>query len=138
MIAIEIPADLLAIRVVGHWLRGCLQYVGADDESLGSRIELALQEICVNIVEHAYGPEFQAMTIRLEYRMNGSTHTFKVVDHGCPFDQGSRPTVDINNPTEGGYGLFIAESIFDTMSYERAATSNTWTLTIEDPATEGP
>jgi len=137
MISISIPADLRALRVVGFWIKGCLSYAGDNQESVIYQIELALQEICVNIVEHAYGSASGQARIQLEYSYENSTHKFIVADQGKPFNPADKPVVDTNDPTEGGYGLFIAESIFDSVEYHRTDTTNTWTLNMSHSMNAG-
>ncbi len=130
MIALELPADLRALRVIGPWLRAVLEY-GEEPEidAAAKRLELALQEVCVNVVEHAYGGRV-GERITVEYEPRAADHNFVVRDTGAAFDPDDRPDVDLARPTEGGYGLFIAESLCDCLVYERRDGVNRWTLAL--------
>ena len=130
MISLELPADLRALRVVAPWLQAVLDYSAeARVEEVAPKMELALQEICVNVVEHAYA-DTGAGRIRLEYTTIDDHHHFVIVDQGVEFDPSSKPVVDLSRPTVGGYGLFVAEKLCDGLSYQRRGMDNCWTLTL--------
>lgn len=129
MIALELPADTEALRIVGPWLRSILRYAGdAQPEATAELLELALQEVCVNIVEHAYSGQRDGR-IRLDYEHEDG-HRFVVSDWGKPFDPSTRPRVDLTAPTEGGYGLHLIDTLCDTFEYERRDGQNHWTLSV--------
>lgn len=136
MITLELPADLRALRVVGPWLRAVLAYGDEDEdevEALAGRLELALQEVCVNVVKHAYAGA-PGGRVRIDYVPRGTSHTFVVRDDGERFDPATRPTVDLSAPTVGGYGLHVVESLCDELGYERRDDENRWTLTLHRAA----
>ena len=134
MINLELPADLRALRVVGPWLRGVLTYSGeADVDQAARKLELALQEICVNVIEHAYAGVANGR-IRVEFATIDDHHSFVIVDHGVEFDPSSKPQVDIGHPTVGGYGLFLVDELCDDVTYERQGQENRWTLTLRQSA----
>ncbi len=129
MIALELPADLRALRVIGPWIRSILEYADEADVDTGvQKLELALQEICVNVVEHAYGNN-PSGRLRLEYTL-GESHQVTVFDNGVPYDPTTKPKVDLETPTEGGYGLFLAETLCDDVRYERRDDQNCWALSL--------
>lgn len=131
MIAIDIPANLLALRMLGPWIQSCLVYSEEQtSDTLAPKLELAIQEIGVNVVRHAYQNQ-AGHTLRVTYRFDDSSHQFTVIDWGAPFDGSERPNVDPQNPTEGGYGLHIVESLCSDFSYSRLDDANHWTLTVE-------
>ena len=129
MISLELPADLRALRLIGPWIRSTLEFAGeADVDSGVQRLELALQEICVNVVEHAYDSD-ASKQLRLSYEGDDG-HRFTVFDDGVPYDPSTKPKVDLETPTEGGYGLFLAETLCDDVRYERRNDQNCWILVL--------
>lgn len=134
MIALELPADLRALRIISAWVRAVLSYSEdgvaqeAAIEDSAYRLALALQEICVNVVEHAYRGRADGR-LGVGYEA-GPMHRFVVTDDGVPFDPADRPEVDLDRPTEGGYGLFLAETLCDEVRYERRGDCNRWTLSL--------
>ena len=129
MIALELPSDLRALRVIGPWIRSILEYADDADVDTGvQKLELALQEICVNVVEHAYQNK-PTGRLRLEYTI-GDSHHFTVFDNGIAYDPTTKPKVDLETPTEGGYGLFLAETLCDDVRYERRDGQNCWILSL--------
>ena len=134
MMSLEIPADLRSLRVIGPWIRSVLEYSGeAEVDAAIQRLELAIQEVCVNIVEHAYGGEGNER-LTVDYSLQGENHSFIVRDNGRCFDPATRPEVDLAHPTEGGYGLFIADSLCDGFDYTRCENENQWTLILRRTA----
>ena len=129
MITLELPAETGALRLVRPWLRALLTYSGEDQtDAIAERLDLALQEVCVNVVEHAYEGR-NGGRIRLDYEYCEGHH-FTVSDTGSPFDPTNRPSVDLDRPTEGGYGLHLIDELCDTFAYERRDGRNRWTLSV--------
>jgi serine/threonine-protein kinase RsbW len=130
VIALELPADLLALRVISPWLRGVLAYGDDPDaETSATKLELALQELCVNVIEHAYNNE-PGGRIRLTYTRVPNGHEFAVRDQGAEYDPHTRREVDLAVPTVGGYGLHLMESLCDDVQYRREGADNVWTLRL--------
>lgn len=129
MIRLELPAETAALRLVGPWLRALLTYTGEERaDSIAERLDLALQEVCVNVVEHAYDGQ-EGGRIQLDYEYSEGHH-FTVSDTGAPFNPTDRPKVDLDTPTEGGYGLHLIEELCDTFVYERRNGRNRWMLSV--------
>jgi anti-sigma regulatory factor (Ser/Thr protein kinase) len=127
MISLELPASSEALRLVGPWLRSVLFHIGNGAPSTtADQLELALQEVCVNVVEHAYASRDDGR-IRLDYEFR-DRHWITVTDTGIPFDPTSRPQVDFDHPTEGGYGLHLIDALCETLDYERCDGENRWTI----------
>ena len=92
-------------------------------------IELAISEICTNIVKHAYSGKKGIIKARVTLLNNGVQLDF--YDKGTSFDPNvvPEPKSDPNNLTEGGYGLHIVRQIMDVVSYKNEAENgNHWHL----------
>lgn len=92
-------------------------------------IELAISEICTNIIKHAYYASEGNITGSITLLNNGVQLDF--YDQGASFDPTSipRPSTDPYKLVEGGYGLHIVRQIMDVVSYEQTpGQGNHWHL----------
>ncbi len=100
---------------------------GADDFIY--LIELAISEICTNIIKHAYAGQEGEITGSITLLSNGVQLDF--YDFGAGFDPSSvpQPNCDPHQLVEGGYGLHIVRQIMDVVSYEHhPERGNHWHL----------
>jgi len=125
-----LDADLLAIREIGSFLTKVVAPLDVDDpEDLVGSMELALQELAVNIVEHAYGDE--GGTLSLAWSVDGQLGTIEVRDQGPPFDWDGASRADLAVPQVNGYGLIIIETITEQFTHHRDGDDNVWTLVFD-------
>ncbi len=118
-----------ALRALRPWLERCLH--PSDPNQIG-RIELAIQELAANVVDHAdtAGEHFAIHldqpdgAVRLELRDDG-----KPIDLPCPSTRESHPRV-------GGYGLMIVEQLATTLRYERVGDENVWWVEFACPGND--
>jgi len=91
-------------------------------------IELAISEICTNIMRHAYkGKKGGDIKVRITLLSNGVELDF--YDYGIGFDPNTIPIPQPNVLREGGYGLHIIRQIMDVVSYHHhPEEGNHWHL----------
>jgi serine phosphatase RsbU (regulator of sigma subunit)/anti-sigma regulatory factor (Ser/Thr protein kinase) len=92
-------------------------------------IELAISEICTNIIQHAYGGQKGQITGRITLLHHGVHLDF--YDTGASFDPSNIPEPNANphQLMEGGYGLHIVRQIMDVVTYNRhPERGNHWHL----------
>jgi anti-sigma regulatory factor (Ser/Thr protein kinase) len=124
---LTLPATHLGARDIGPWL-GTLSKLKAFESTTFSRIELALHELCVNIVDHAYrGIEGE---ILIAAWLGDTEIRFEIRDHGVEFIEDTVIPPQPGVPQVRGYGLFLIEKLVDTIAYQRQPNENVWTLTI--------
>lgn len=92
-------------------------------------IELAVHEVCNNIIEHAYGNETGQITIHLRYEQRTKSIHIDLFDTGQPFDKADVVLPNLEQPQMGGYGLFLAEHLLDEVTYQQLDRQNVWHLT---------
>lgn len=105
------------------------QFVVAGAEESGFdldalfQIELACDEACTNVIEHAYGGEEKG-DIRVSWQFSGGTFKITIVDSGRPFDPNEvpKPTVpalpeDINDMQIGGLGIHFMRKLMDEVHF---------------------
>jgi anti-sigma regulatory factor (Ser/Thr protein kinase) len=101
-------------------------FVNAELEALGCpmktlmQIDLAVEEIFVNIASYAYGPEGGDAVIRVDTSDGGARVTFE--DRGIPFDPTAREDPDRSAGADerqiGGLGIFLTKTLMDEVVYE--------------------
>ncbi|MBE7470975.1 MAG: hypothetical protein DPW09_28700 [Anaerolineae bacterium] len=92
-------------------------------------IELAISEICTNIIQHAYANQKGEITGRITLLQQAVYLDF--YDTGVSFDPATIPEPSINphQLIEGGYGLHIVRQIMDVVTYDRhPERGNHWHL----------
>ena len=82
-------------------------------------LQLAVEEACANVIEHAYGAQGGSFSITFATR--GADVILTVVDHGPPFDPGSVAAPDLDVPLEdrriGGLGVHLMKTLMDEVHY---------------------
>jgi serine/threonine-protein kinase RsbW len=94
-------------------------------ESWVIELELALTEALSNVMRHAYeGAEDQEIHLALLVDERGVR--LDIRDFGVTFDFESLGPVDLENPQEGGYGVFMIESLVDDVAREPGRPRGNW------------
>ena len=97
------------------------------------QIELAVEEIFVNIANYAYPPGEGVVSISAE--IAGGTAVITFEDKGVPYDPLEKTDPDINLSAEqreiGGLGIFMVKKSMDDVRYEYRDGMNILTLVME-------
>ena len=129
-----LPADLQTLESISQQVTQlCRSLPGLPLPPAGDDfvylVELAVSEICTNIIQHAYrrtGGEIRGSLTRLP---NGIQ--IDLFDDGESFDPSSvpEPSTHANSLNEGGYGLHIVRQIMDRALYQaNTPKGNHWRL----------
>ncbi len=96
------------------------------------QIDLAVEEIFVNIAHYAYNPETGPATVRVEVKPDGSAVTITFIDHGIPYDPLAKEDPDVTLGSKdrsiGGLGIFLVKKTMDDIHYEYINGSNILTI----------
>ena len=108
-----------------------LEGSGCPDE-VKLDIDLAIEEIFVNISDYAYTPEVGDVEMKASISDDGMRLTLIFVDSGTPFDPLKEPDPDITLSASerqiGGLGIFLVKETMDDMFYEYKDGKNQLTL----------
>ncbi|MBR5680816.1 MAG: ATP-binding protein [Clostridia bacterium] len=130
MQAITVKAEVAALDRVTDFVNETLEALGCPMKTL-MQIDLAVEEIFVNIASYAYGPEGGDAVIRVSAADGGVRVAFE--DRGIPFDPTAREDPDRTAGAEerpiGGLGIFLTKKLMDAVAYEYRDGMNI--LTIE-------
>jgi anti-sigma regulatory factor (Ser/Thr protein kinase) len=108
----------------------------ADLEILKYNISLALQELCVNIIRHAYGGETGTITVRMAVEEKPLRREVTTRDGGnSVFDMMNWTPPDLSEPHAGGMGLFLMQQLMDLVEYQPGIGNNRWRMVkfLEEP-----
>jgi anti-sigma regulatory factor (Ser/Thr protein kinase) len=86
------------------------------------QIDVAVEEIFINIVSYAYSPEKGNAVVRVEVSEDPVNVIITFLDHGIPYDPLKRDDPDVTLAADerpvGGLGIFIAKTVMDDVTYE--------------------
>ena len=84
-------------------------------------VQLAADEACSNIIEHAYGND-ESGELECSHHFDGEYLILTFKDNGCYFDPSVIPEPDLTSSLEkrqiGGLGIFLIKSLMDEVHYE--------------------
>ena len=96
------------------------------------QIDLAVEEIFVNIASYAYAPGSGRALIQTEIKPDGSGITIVFSDSGTPYDPLAKDdpdtTLSVNERAIGGLGIFLVKKTMDDMFYEYRDGCNVLTI----------
>lgn len=130
MKTLEIMAEVENLAEVTAFVAAQLE--GADCPiKVKMQIELALEEIFVNIANYAYAPEKGKAVIGIDITDNRQVVlTFE--DSGTPYDPLAKQDPDVTLSADkreiGGLGIFMVKKTMDDMYYEYRDQKNVLTL----------
>ena len=128
---ITVDATLDNLEVVQNFVSEELESQGCSMKVM-MQIEIAVEEIYVNIVHYAYNPEIGKATIRCEVTEDPMQVIIQFMDSGVPFDPLAKEDADITLSAEerqiGGLGIFMVKKSMDEVSYEYKEGKNVLTI----------
>jgi anti-sigma regulatory factor (Ser/Thr protein kinase) len=126
----------MKIEAVSENLAAALDFVNTELEKMDCppktqmQIDVAIEEIFVNIARYAYKPGTGFAVIRIRTGPNEIRLEFE--DRGTPYNPLEKDDPDINIPAEdrpiGGLGVFMVKKIMDTVEYRYEGSKNLLSL----------
>ena len=96
------------------------------------QIDLAVEEIFINIAKYAYKPDKGRATVRVEVKDDPVQVKITFLDHGKPYDPLLKDDPDVTLSAAdrdiGGLGIFMVKQTMDAVEYEYKDGSNILTL----------
>jgi anti-sigma regulatory factor (Ser/Thr protein kinase) len=111
------PGLLEHVPCIRHWLQDALSAWGVSTEVIADLV-LAVTELCTNIVRHGYGDTARG-DISLQISRTGGVIRVIVMDTAAAFVPEKAVPPPPGALAEGGYGLFLIDTLVDEVSYER-------------------
>jgi anti-sigma regulatory factor (Ser/Thr protein kinase) len=131
MPTLRLPATLESIHLFQEFVRQKIRTWGFHN--VAARIELALEEILVNVVRYAYDQDLG--DVQLTFTLRDPDHLeVEVVDWGKPFNPLTRksldPSQDLQSRPIGGWGIALARHLADRLDYTHENGKNTLSITF--------
>ena len=119
-------------------LDAVIDFVSEELISLGCptktlmQIQLAVEEVYVNIANYAYAPGQGPATILMEVSEAERKISFTFIDKGFPYNPLEKEDVDVTLPAEqrkiGGLGIYLVKQNMDDLHYEFTDGKNIFTI----------
>lgn len=125
MAELNIAAKVDNLEEVISFIEGQLEMAGCPMKIM-MQINIAVEEIFVNIAHYAYGDNEGNALIKTEIVEDKMKITF--IDSGVPYNPLAKEDPDVTLPLEerpvGGLGIFMVKKIMDEMYYEYSEGKN--------------
>ncbi len=108
---IRFPAKAERLCLIRALVKRTAEVVGCCEE-LSDRLVLAVNEACMNVIQHAYEGD-ELGEIVLEMLNNDGKLRFRVVDYASPIDLESVKPRDLDDLRPGGLGTHFINEIMD-------------------------
>ena len=128
----------LDIEAITENLPKVLEFIDSKLEAVGCplktqmQIDVAAEEIFVNIANYAYSPDKGMAKVRVEVGDDPLHVSITFIDHGVPYDPLAKEDPNVNLSAEerqiGGLGIFLVKNTMDDLTYEYINGSNILTL----------
>ena len=92
------------------------------------QIDVAVEEIFVNVASYAYTPNTGSVTIRMDLQEKPRAVVITFIDSGIPYNPLVKEDPDVSLSAEersiGGLGIFMVKKTMDKMEYEYTDQKN--------------
>jgi len=117
LLEISIPAETSNLKEIRDRIRNATLTVTDCIETV-DRIILAINEACMNVIQHAYPDDFDGVRdIVLELFNDGDTLVIQVKDHAPTCDPCSIKPRDLKDIRPGGLGVHFIREIMSEVDY---------------------
>ena len=117
---LQVPSSTENLALIREFVTGVGVQAGLAATDI-AQLELAVDEACANVIEHAYGHDLSKdVTVRAKF--TDAALNISVIDEGRGFDPAAIPQTELNQlihqRKSGGLGLRLIKSLMDEVDYE--------------------
>ena len=131
---ITVPAETASLETVNTFIQEKLEAIDCPKRAR-MQMQLAVEEIFVNISSYAYHPEIGQAEVGVDIDGDPATVTIRFLDQGRPFNPLEKPDVDITLSAQdreiGGLGILLVKRIMDQVDYAYENGKNILTIKKE-------
>lgn len=118
--ALQVPSSTENLSMIREFVSSIGAQAGLDAKEVG-KLELAVDEACANVMEHAYGKDLtKVVSVRAIF--DEDRVQIEVIDTGTGFDPGTIEQKDLDRLVSarqsGGLGMRLMKSLMDEVHYE--------------------
>lgn len=131
MMEMTVPAVISELERVTEFVNSQLREAGCP-MAAQTQVDIAIEEIFVNIASYAYHPEPGEATLRCSVSEEPLQVCIQFLDHGKPYNPLIQADPDITLSAEereiGGLGIFMVKQCMDDVIYEYVDGKNILTI----------
>ena len=117
---LAVPSSTENLALIREFVSSAAQQAGFDSSEI-AKLELAVDEACANVIEHAYGHDISKEVV-VRARLDDETFSIDIEDTGRGFDpalvQPEELEQLINKRKTGGLGMRLMKTLMDEVHYE--------------------
>jgi serine/threonine-protein kinase RsbW len=117
---LQVPSSTENLALIREFVSSTAQQAGLSAKEAAG-LELAVDEACANVIEHAYGHDVSKEVV-VRVTLDGETLSIDIEDTGRGFDPGSVDQEEleqlINKRKTGGLGMRLMTKLMDEVRYE--------------------
>ncbi|MFN8376946.1 MAG: ATP-binding protein [Anaerolineae bacterium] len=126
---LTIPAKHRYLKLASVLIGDILTRENRVDEATTYDIELAVQEIAANIIDHAYSENVEGrIDIEITLHNDPLCLIVDLADTGRAFYPAQISSADTDEAHNLGYGLHLANKLMDDVRYQQTEVGNQWRL----------
>ena len=122
VVRLRIPGETRYLALVRTVVTTLARLVGFNDEDV-DKIELAVDEACTNVMDHAYRQFSPKPPIEMVIHLSPTQFIVDVIDEGSTFDFAAHETPTFPDHWVAGHtrgvGLYLIKHCMDETRYER-------------------
>jgi anti-sigma regulatory factor (Ser/Thr protein kinase) len=116
---LHVPSSTENLSMIREFVGRVGERAGMDSAEL-TKLELAVDEACANVIEHAYGSD-HTHEVTVKATVDGEAVQIEIVDTGRCFDPSAVEQVNldqlISQRKSGGLGMRLIRSLMDEVQY---------------------
>lgn len=117
---LQVPSNTENLAMIRDFVTQVVTKAGFSPNE-AAKIELAVDEACANVIEHAYGPEV-TKEVSVKAIIDDDTVQIDVVDTGIGFEPSEIPQKELDQLVaerkSGGLGMRLINTVMDEVHYE--------------------
>ena len=118
--SLQVPSNTENLAMIRDFVNGIGTRAGLPASEV-AKLELAVDEACANVIEHAYGPEV-VKEVSVRATLDDDTVQIDVVDTGKGFDPAAISPQNLEQLVaerkSGGLGMRLIKTLMDEAHYE--------------------
>jgi serine/threonine-protein kinase RsbW len=116
---LHVPSSTENLSMIRDFVGSIGQRAGFSESDV-AKLELAVDEACANVIEHAYGSD-ATHEVTVKATVDADAVQIDIVDTGCGFDPRHVEEVTleqlISKRRSGGLGMRLIQSLMDEVQY---------------------
>jgi serine/threonine-protein kinase RsbW len=118
---LQVPSSTENLALIREFVSSAAQQAGFDNNEI-ARLELAVDEACANVIEHAYGGQDATKEVIVRVTFDEEMLNIDIEDTGRGFDpeliQPEELDELISKRKTGGLGMRLMKTLMDEVHYE--------------------